>query len=102
MEGKGGEVRADQPGNAEILHDEPVGAQLVEQGEAFDGGGEVGVVDDGVECHVDLVVAGMRPGEEVAQLGDGEIHGLGARGKGVKSEVDGVRAGLEGGERRLK
>ena len=71
-------------------------------GEAFDGGGEVGVVDDGVECHVDLVVAGMRPGEEIAQLGDGEIHGLGARGEGVKSEVDGVRAGLEGGERRLK
>ena len=102
VEGQGREVRAHEARHAEVLHDEPVGTQLLEQGEALDGGGEVGVVDDRIEGHVDLAVPRARPGEEVAQLCDGEVHGLGTRGEGVEAEVHGVRAGLEGGEGRLE
>ena len=68
----------------------------------FDGGGEVGVVDDGVEGHVDLAVLRVSPGEKVAQLGGREIDGLRARGEGVEAEVYGVRACLEGGEGRFE
>ena len=44
----------------------------------------------------------MRPREEVAELSGREVYGLGAGSEGVESEVDGVRAGLKGGERRLE
>ena len=69
VEREGWEVLAHEPGDAEILHDETVGAKLVENGELFDGGGHLLVVDERVERDVNLLVARRsRVGEQLAQL----------------------------------
>ena len=103
VEREGGKVLPHKPGDAEILHDESVGAKLVENGELLDGGGQLLVFDERVEGDVDLLAAQRaRVGEQLAELVGREVHGLGTSGEGVKAKVDGIRARREGGAGNLE
>ena len=89
---------AREAGDAEILHDDAIGVQLVEDGKLLDGRWHLLVVDKRVERDIYLLAAlGTSAGEKVAQLVGGEVYSLGACGECVKAEVDGVGPGRECG-----
>ena len=99
---KPGEVAAHEACHAEILDDQSVGGELVEDCELFHGLRHLALVDHRVERDVCLFPFGMCDGEEIAQLFGREVHGVSARGEGVKAEIHGVSAGSKGCEGRFE
>jgi hypothetical protein len=59
VETEGGEVLAGEAGDAEVLHDDGVGAAFGAKGEGADEIGEFSVADEGVEGDVDAAGAGL-------------------------------------------
>ena len=100
------EVAAAGAGEAEVLHDRRVGAELGEARGGLERGAHAQLVHHRVERHVDATAAAegavAGAGEEVGELGEREVLGEGAGGELGEPAVDGVGAGREGGERGLE
>ena len=99
VEAEGGCDVAGEGGDGEVLDDGAVGTGLGDEAEGVCGAGEVVVAQEGVQGDIDGAARRERVGvgADGAELVGGEIHGLGARGEGLKAEVDGVGAEGEGG-----
>ena len=97
-----GEVPPDDTCDAKVLHDDAVGVEFVQDGESFDCGSQLRFVYDGVERDIHLPAFRPGDGKELAELKRREVHGLGARGKGVEAKVYRIRAGVKGGEGGLE
>ena len=96
-----GQVRGDRPGearHAEVLDDEGVRAAFGCRADGVRELRDLGLGHQRVERDEDLAPSRLdvREVNEFSQFVCGEIDGLGARGEGSESAVDGVRAMAEG------
>ena len=97
-----GEVAAADSRDAEVLHDQRVGAERVETRQRVDGVVEGPLVDERVEGDVDAPAPGVGVAQQSSEVVRRQVVRKGARGERGETAVDGVGARLERGERRLE
>ena len=102
VELQAGEVAPADPREAEVLHDQRVGAELVETRQQVDGVVERPFVDERVEGDVDAPSPGVGVAQQPPEVVRRDVVRKGARGERGEPAVDGVGARLERGERRLE
>ena len=98
------EVAAHEPRHAEVLHDEGVGAELLERVERVEQRPALALVHERVDRDVDAAGARQRArereqGAEAVRL---EVLGLGAGGERGQAKIHRVRAAAEGGDRGVE
>ena len=96
------EIRAAEPRDAEVLHDERRGTHRVERGKLAERLGDVRLVDDRVERDVDLPALRPREAHQAPEVRKREVGRVGARGELGESAVDRVRARGERGARSVE
>ena len=98
------EVAARHPQDPQVLHDERVRAELGERPQGLRQGEELLLQDERVHRHEDPASRGEGAGvaEELVELLEGEVLGVGAGRVALQPQVDRVGPVPEGGEPRLQ
>ena len=93
MERDGGEIHAQQGG---VLHDEGIDTEAVEVPDETFGGGELVVVEDGVDSDVDADTEGVGIFHQVADVVE-RIAGGGTGTEARSTDIDGIGTMVNGG-----
>ena len=92
----------DQARKTQVLHNQRVGARLVEKTHVLHGCGQFAVQGDDIECDVGLDPAGAAIGNRLGHLLTGKIFRAAAGVEGAKPHIDRARAALHSRTHALK